>query len=162
MARNAHLERLGWYFNHQGRRVWAATKREIHALAKEIANATGKPVTVRPTRPKTAPKRKAITAKRNPDPGSLVHVLHQLEIGKAARREYVAATKGRRLAKSLTRRGRAGELAEAGGTQKTGRYVVNATSGRDKLTLYRPSRTAADQLVGQLQAAGYKTTVKPV
>jgi hypothetical protein len=153
----ARSESLGWHFTHAGRRIWAATKAEARSLAKEIADRTGRAVTVHPVKPKTRPARKVMT--RNPDPGSIIDVLMQLERGKAARREYVAKTKGTRLAKSLTRRGRASEL-EAG-ARKSGKFVVDAVNKRDRLTLYRPSRSAADQLADQLRAAGYTATVKP-
>lgn len=145
----------GWYITHLGERLWSATKDEARRLARKIANDTGKPVTVRPAK---APARRM---KKNPDPSSYVFAMAEHEKARAARRTYVAATKGKRLAKSMRGRGGAARSAETA-ARKTAKFSVDAHNRKEKFKLYRPSRSAADQLAREFIAAGYTVTVKEV
>ena len=159
------MKSTGYYVVRAGRRLWADTLTEIRKIARQVADETGKPVTVHgASKPKAKPgaARRAAAARtmrRNPDPGSLVDVLFQMERGRQARREFVAATKGKRIAKSMRRRG--GSPAEAG-AKKTAKFAVDAKSRKERFTIFRASRSAAESLARQFEAAGYTTVVREV
>lgn len=162
------MKTAGWYFVHGGRRLMAETRAEIRKLAQKVADMTGESVTVRPIpkpaadKRKAAPKRKTLKARRNPD-SDLVHFFTEVEKAKRQRREYVARTKGARLAKSLRGRDRGGSAKAAEtAARKTAKFQVHAKNRRDVFTLYRPSRRAADGLAEQFRAAGYTVTVQEV
>jgi hypothetical protein len=79
------------------------------------------------------------------------------------RLDYIAATKGRRLAKSLGRRGGSPKEAAA---QKTGKFAVDfrgkINGVTQSATLYRASRSAADNLAANMSAAGYTVSVREI
>ncbi len=156
----------GWNIVHAGRRLWAATKADAAKLAKMLADETGKPVTVRPAKAKPAarPKAKAAAKKparrvmrRNPDPGMFMDVWRAMEGHRASRRTYGQATKAKRIAKSMRHRG--GSPSETA-ARKTGKFAVDAANRKEAFTLYRASRSAADQLAREFSAAGYRVTVR--
>lgn len=151
----------GWHIVHEGRKVWAATKAEARHIAQVLADHSGKRVKVHPaTRPAAPKKTVKKTVRRNPMD---LHIpaYHQAEQrAKTARAEYLKATMARRLAKGLRGQNRGGAVKRAeAGAKKTGKFVVKAVSSKDRYTLYRASRTAADALADQFRAAGYKTSV---
>lgn len=155
-----------WYVIHEGKKLLAATEAEVRRLAQLVADRTGKPVKVYRTAGKAAPaaaKPAKKVMRRNPDPGSYLYAWAEDEKGKAKRREYLAATKGRRLAKGLRGRDRGGAV-KAGerAARKSGKFAVDVRNSREAYTLYRASRTAADQLVSQFLAAGYKVVLREV
>lgn len=154
------MKSAGWYFMKGGQRIFAETKREIRRLALAVANETGKAVTVREAaKPKARPAPKTRTLRRNPDPGSLVDVLYQLERGKAARREQNTRTKPARLAKSDRRRG----VTPATSTRSAGkRFAIDVRNRKEAYSIFRASRAAADQLASQFLAAGYTVVVREV
>lgn len=160
------MKSAGWYFMKGGQRVWAATKVEIRRLAQLAADELGKAVTVRPaTSPasrasRPASKAKRTTMRRNPDPGSILDVLIQQQKGRVARQDYLARTKGQRMAKHLRHRDPA--AAKEAGRAKTAKFKVTAVGKRDRFELYRPSRAQANVLVRQFEAAGYRVQLQEV
>lgn len=161
------MKSAGWYLMHEGRKILAATIGEARHLAQLVADQTGKPVTVKKmkaapaARKATAPARR--TMKRNPDAGSYLPVWNELEKHRRQRLDYLAGTKARRLAKGLRGKDRGGAVKAAErGAQKTGKFEIEAKNSRERLTLYRASRAAADQLVSQFIAAGYKVVLREV
>lgn len=158
----------GWHFMHGGREIWRATKAEIARLAASIADKTGRPVTVRPGRRKkptpTAAPSKGSTRRKvmkpNPDPLAYLGMWREQEKGRQARLDYLAATKARRVAKSLPprRRDQAAAAVSRGG-QKTVKFRVDVKRGGEEFSMGRPSRSAAETLAQQFLAAGYKVKV---
>ncbi len=156
---------MGWSIVHAGRRLWAATKADAAKLAKILADETGKPVTVRPAaapaRPKAKAKPKAKparrTMRRNPDPGAFVEFMRAVEIDRHNRRDYSARTKPKRLAKIGRGRGRAGGAVGGAGGAK---FAVDAANRKEKFTLYRATRAAANNLAAEFRAAGYNVNVR--
>lgn len=140
-----------------GRKVYG-TLAEVQKLAKSVANEIGRAVQVgfdeRPTRARRR------TLARNPDPGAYVHLWHEKEKARASRKAYLDATKARRLAMSLRKRGKVyqDEMRKAA----TARFVVVARNRRESWTLYRPTRASAAALGRQFEAAGYQVALKPV
>lgn len=160
------MKSAGWYLMHGGKRLVADTMREARRLAQLVADETGKPVTVRALKPatrtapkKATPKRKRVM-RRNPDPASIMDVLVARQQIADQRRTYMAATKGRRLAKSLVRRGQASQLEAR--AAKSAKFAVDVANRRESYTLYRPSRSAADRLAGEFKAAGYNVKIREV
>ena len=98
--------------------------------------------------------------RKNPDPGAYLDVWeHQGRI-KRDRAAFMAATKGRRLAKSLRGRDRGGAAkAHERGAMKTARFAVRATNRRESFNLGRPSRRAAEALADEFRAAGYTVEI---
>lgn len=158
------MKSAGWYIRHEGRALWAATKREAHKLALAIADKTGKPVTVRAA--KVAPAAKARTMKKNPMTlgGFGAPAGTQWQADEAARKrraDYMKATKARRLAKGLRGADRGGKVKAAErGAAKSGKFAVLATRRNERFELVRASRRAALDLAEQFDAEGWKTTVR--
>ena len=107
--------------------------------------------------------------KANPDPGSFLPVWIEQERGRAMRREYMAATKARRLAKGLRGRDRGGAVkAHERRAEKTGKFAVHVAGAtvngvkQPPMKLFRASRASAETLAAGFEAAGYKVTVAPV
>lgn len=166
------MKSVGWHVMHEGRKIWAATKAEIRQVAQLVADKTGKPVKVKPGgRPgaSSAPIKKATKRvakrrlRRNPDAGSYLPLWNELERHRRARLDFLAATKGRRLAKGLRGRGDRAVKAAERGAEKSGKFVVSGrgvVNGREqKVSLYRASRRAADALADQFRAAGFTVSV---
>lgn len=153
------MKSLGWIIVHGGERLWRATKTEARRLAQEIADHTGKDVTVREARAAPAAKTRKRTMRRNPDPGSFIHLFEQQVKHRQARADYGARTKATRLAKGLRKTGKSGAARPPAGA-RTAKYQVTAKRGREVLTLFRPSRSKADQLAGPLEAEGWRVTIQ--
>lgn len=155
----------GYHFVHGGKEIWRATKAEIRAVAKKIADKTGRAISVRDgRRPKkraatAAPKKLAparkIVARRNPDPLHYLGVWREQEKGRQARLAYLAATKPTRLAKSRRPRGKSAPMPGS----KTIKFRVDVKRGGEEYSFGRPSRAAAETLASQYLAAGYKVKV---
>ncbi len=144
----------------EGAKIYRKTKREIEHLAQAMADATGRALQVGYDEVKAlggGPLR------RNPDPGHFLAYWRENERGKAARREYLAATKARRLAKTLRDR-QPGAVKREAAAFKTGKFLVEAKGGPrgSYFNLARPTRAAADALADEFRAAGYNVTVSPL
>jgi len=102
-------------------------------------------------------RQKTIRAKRNPDPGAFLEIWRE-KIREHDRRVSRSETlKPKRLAKSSY-----GRRAKSAAPPKGGpRYLVTAKRGRlVEYELTRPSKREADALAAQLEAVGYKATVR--
>jgi hypothetical protein len=161
---------LGWYIMHAGRRIERKTRQAAHNLAKRIADETRAPVTVRPIKAKrkaAKPATRRISAKANPDPGSFLAVWSQQNQHQAARLARNKATKARRLAKGLRGADRGGKVKAAErGAIKTAKFAVDFKGKINGImqtaTLYRASRSAAENLAGNMQAAGYTVKIREI
>jgi len=141
------------------RKVYGESLDQVKAFAQQMANLLGHAI-MTGWDEVTARKRPARRVmRRNPDPGSYLPVWEQQEKHRAARLDYNAATKGKRLAKSLRGRGEAAQAAQ--GSQKTAKFILTAQNRKEAFTLYRPSKRSAEALAGQFEAAGYHVSIRP-
>lgn len=176
------MKSAGWYLVHEGRRLIAATKAEARRIGQAIADKTGRQVVWKAlekpaisrrssTSPasrasRAAPKPARRTMRRNPDT-DLAYMFEAIERARAERREFMRATKAKRLAKSMrgANRGGAVKAAEAAAL-KTAKFAVDlrgkVNGVLQTMTLYRASRSAADHLAGDMKAAGYTANVREV
>lgn len=155
----------GYHFMHGGKEIWRATLAEIRAVAKKVADNTGRPVSVRDGRrpkkrpaaaaPKKARSPRRIVARPNPDPLHYLGVWREQEKGRQSRLAYLAATKPARLAKSRRPRGKSAPMPGS----KTVKFRVDVKRGGEEYSFGRPSRSAAEAMAAQYLAAGYKVKV---
>jgi hypothetical protein len=139
-----------------GERLYRDTLGEIQRIAKATADKLGRSVRVGYD---DLPRAK--TMRGNPDPGSYMDIWREKERARQARLDYLAATKARRLARSFRKPNSAAFKRELGAV-KTGKFAVEAKNAKERLTLFRPSRNAAEALGADFEAAGYKVTIRPV
>lgn len=136
-----------------GRKLFAKTK-PARASMQRLARELGKIVAVGyDDVPARTPRKFA----RNPDPGTYLPVWNAQRTAAGERKAYLDATKARRLAMSMKRRG-----VPVDGSPKTARWVLLARNRREQYTLYRPSKAKAQALQRQFEAAGYSTSLNPV
>lgn len=139
-----------------GERLYRDTLGEIQRIAKATADKLGRAVRVGYD---DLPAVKRV--RRNPVEMFIPAYADAQERARRNHLEYLAATKARRLARSFRKPNSAAFKRELGAA-KTGKFVVEARNAKERLQLYRPSRSAAEALGADFQAAGYKVTIRPV
>lgn len=147
-----------YYLIFDGQKLFGDSLAHVKEAAQHAADDFGQAVQI--GYDDTAPKKRRTFAK-NPDAGSYLPVWAEQEKGRQMRLDYLAATKARRLAMSLRKRGGMAYAAEAAHA-KSAKFAMTARNSKEQFVLYRASRAAADALGRQFEAAGYKVTLKAV
>jgi hypothetical protein len=140
-----------------GERLYRDTLGEIKRIAKATADKLGRSVSVGYDDLPGQVKR----VRGNPVELFIPAYADAQEKARRRHLDYLAATKARRLARSF-RKPNSAALKRELGAVKTGKFAVEAKNGKERLTLFRPSRNAAEALGADFEAAGYKVTIRPV